>query len=201
MSDKLWKAMTVVLTALILVSLTLNAYLWPKIEDLEGVTGISEEQIARLRERADHLLNESDSLSDEVSDLEDAIDDLEQRISDLENWRIQQAIDESRRPRLLLGASENLGGDIWRVEVLAVSTTVDLGNWSATLVKDDTWQHMSPLVSGTSGNISFVDLDGVGTLTNGDWFTITCEPDTSYRLIVACGLYGGGRADFTEWRA
>lgn len=80
---------------------------------------------------------------------------------------------------------EAVGGGQWEVWVAGVSNVEDLGNWRAVLVKDGSLEDdMNPLTDGSTTHMTFTDLAGDGKLTSGDFFRITCDPGSSYELVI-----------------
>lgn len=81
--------------------------------------------------------------------------------------------------------TEDLGDGNWRVYLSATSVDYDLDTLEARVFKYGTVvESMDPIDASASGDFTFTDLDGGGTLSNGDHFTIKCDEVGSYRLII-----------------
>jgi hypothetical protein len=88
-------------------------------------------------------------------------------------------------PVVQLGQADPSAGNLWRVQVAGVSEAERLYRFRVILLEDDTLRsEIDPLAEGTFGNLSFVDLDGGGTLSTGDFFSVTCGPMSEYRLTI-----------------
>ncbi len=80
---------------------------------------------------------------------------------------------------------DSIGTDKWKVAVVAVSDVRDLEDFKVTIRENQsTVEIMDPLIQEASGEYPFTDLDSGGKLTIGDYFTVTCKPESEYELIV-----------------
>jgi len=90
-----------------------------------------------------------------------------------------------REPNIHLGAPEASAGNLWRVNVAGVSDSEPLYQFWALLMENGTLlDELYPLAEGTPSPLSFADLDGLCSLTAGDFFTITCKPGSYYELVI-----------------
>jgi hypothetical protein len=103
-------------------------------------------------------------------------------------------------PNIHLGQAEPSAGNVWRVTVAGVSSAEPLFLFMVMLWEDfSPWLEIDPLAEGTYANVSFVDLDGGGTLSTGDYFDVTCSPDSDYELLVIWRETGSLKAE-ESWR-
>lgn len=90
-----------------------------------------------------------------------------------------------REPNIQLGAPEASAGNLWRVNVAGVSDSEPLYQFRALLMENGTLlDELYTLAGGSPPPLSFTDLDGLGSLTAGDFFTITCKPGSHYELVI-----------------
>lgn len=107
---------------------------------------------------------------------------------------------DDHRPGVQLGDAEPSAGNVWRVTVAYVSHAEPLFQFRIILYEDVTLRsEMNPLAEGTFGNLSFFDLDGGGTLSAGDFFSVTCNPESEYELTVIWRESGNLMA-YEYWR-
>lgn len=85
------------------------------------------------------------------------------------------------------------------VDVAGVSEVRDLANFRAILLEDMvSVDSIDPLRNHVSVRLEFTDLDGGGTLSIGDYFTITCNPGSMYSLHIIWKDSGNERGS-VEW--
>lgn len=88
-------------------------------------------------------------------------------------------------PNVQLDPLESFGDNQWAVWVALVSETRDLEDWRAVLVKNGSLEdEMDPLTDGSTTYMSFTDLSGDRKLGSLDFFVITCDPGSSYKLSI-----------------
>jgi len=105
----------------------------------------------------------------------------------------------SREPNIQLGAPTASAGNQWSVDVAGVSEAESLYRFRALLMENGTLlDELNPLAEGTSPPLSFTDLDGGRSLTAGDFFTIICEPGSSYELVIIWRDTGNVKAS-VDW--
>ncbi len=99
-------------------------------------------------------------------------------------------------PNVALASRDPVG----QVMVAGVSETRDLENFKAILLKNGTVEdEMDPLMDDMfTTHMFFIDLDGLGTLSVGDYFIVTCDPGSSYELLIVWKDSGNVRGS-EEW--
>ncbi|MFQ6106433.1 MAG: hypothetical protein ACE5QF_02430 [Thermoplasmata archaeon] len=94
-------------------------------------------------------------------------------------------VDHKSEPTVQLTGPQDLGGNQWEVKVAGVSEVKRLDNFMVLLLENGTVvDDINPLSEQHSTYLTFTDLDGAGSLTTGDFFTITCPHSSGYRLSI-----------------
>lgn len=73
------------------------------------------------------------------------------------------------------------------IHVAGVEKTFNLANFEVALIINysiDNNSRMNPLINGTAGNLTFLDMNGDGRLNVGDDFTVSIVPNTTYELKI-----------------
>jgi hypothetical protein len=116
-------------------------------------------------------------------------------------WHGRIGSDNGAEPNVQLSSAYSWGGNEWEVDVAGVSESTDLEDWRAILRKDGNIEDdLDPLSDGFSFTTFFVDLDGGGQLTTGDFFVITCDPGSDYELTMVWKPSGNARGS-VSWSA
>lgn len=93
-------------------------------------------------------------------------------------------IDGPTEPIVQMSIADHVDKGAWRAEVAGVSEARELHSFRAILVKNGAQIDAVDLLTAPSRHFGFVDLDGAGTLTAADYFTIECDPASSYNLVI-----------------
>ena len=87
----------------------------------------------------------------------------------------------------------------WDVTISGVSEEHRLNRFTAVLMESGMVVDVMDPIGGSSGLLNFTDLDGMGTLTVGDHFRVTCDPGTPYRLSIVWRESGNVRGSI-DWQ-
>ena len=74
-----------------------------------------------------------------------------------------------------------------KIIVGGVDKTYNLHNFKAYLAINDVMIYsctINPLIDGTAGNLTFVDVNQDGKLTTGDFFKVSVGPKTDYKIML-----------------
>ncbi|MFQ6107654.1 MAG: archaellin/type IV pilin N-terminal domain-containing protein [Thermoplasmata archaeon] len=96
---------------------------------------------------------------------------------------------------------DSVSPGIWELRIASTTSAEDLFDYKVVILKNRTRVHiMDPLEEIDAGDYQFTDLDGGGTLSAGDRFYITCEPESLYELSVIWKDSGDERGS-VEWES
>ncbi len=92
-------------------------------------------------------------------------------------------------------SSEDKGNGEWEVLVAGLSNTYSLTGLDLRVLKNGTV--VATMMSGEpiTGSMTFTDLNFDGRLTVGDYFTVQCDPGSTYELVVTSVI-----SDCTLWK-
>lgn len=97
-------------------------------------------------------------------------------------------------PNIQFSSPRALGSNRWELKIGGVSEAKDLSNFKAIVTENGTaLTPMDPVQDGGSAPIQFEDLDGGGTLSIGDYFTITCNSNSDYTISIVWKASGNER--------
>lgn len=108
-------------------------------------------------------------------------------------WQVSDLLDNppGSRPTVSLTQAD-IGMTTATVHISSVDPAgKELAEFKAVLIYNGTSEGgtISPLTNGGSGgSLTFIDMDGGGTLSGGDRFTIDIVPDTDYELTLYFGV-------------
>ncbi|TLZ51073.1 MAG: type IV pilin [Methanobacteriota archaeon] len=101
-------------------------------------------------------------------------------------------------PRVLLATTDTAGG-VWTFAV----TTSDVKSMADYQMRlwingtNDVASTINPLVSGSRGNLTYIDTDGGSTVTTGDQVSVRTVTGRSYEVFL---LWRGQVVDHTTWQ-